>query len=496
MNPIRLRRDAATLLPNNARVIIRPFLPSDPQRIAAILSRVLALSEASVLSELEGVHREFDARHYDIEKILLEHFAKVRAHIREKRPLSRARELLIGALFSGEYALESAALFNPSIVSHPDQSGVLAGGLRFVMSLRATGEGHISSIEFREGIIAPDGSVAFEPVSRYVTAPEIVPNPSYLKSSFIHKFHEMGFDNDCANAVMAALGDRFDLNDLNRSLGTVRHRIGELCHETKRTLECIEWLAHSNYELRFPPKLNLSERIIFPVSMNESNGIEDARFVRFTAADGTVSYYATYTAYNGRAILPQWIETRDFLHFRIITLNGRAVQNKGMALFPRMVNGRYAMLSRQDDENLFIMFSDNLHFWNDPIPLMRPAEVWESVKIGNCGSPIETEAGWLVITHGVGPMRKYCIGAALLDLHNPTKVIGRLREPLISPDANEREGYVPNVVYSCGSLIHGGRLVLPYAMSDTATVIASIPLEDVLSAILGGKSGRNHARQR
>jgi predicted GH43/DUF377 family glycosyl hydrolase len=265
----------------------------------------------------------------------------------------------------------------------------------------------------------------------------------------------------------------------------VRHKIGALCHETQRTLECIEWLADSNYELCFSPKLNLSERIIFPVSVNESNGIEDARFVRFTGDDGEVSYYASYTAYNGRAILPQWIETRDFLHFRIITLNGRAVQNKGMALFPRRVNGHYAMLSRQDDENLYIMFSDHLHYWNDPIPLMRPAEVWESVKIGNCGSPIETAAGWLVITHGVGPMRKYCIGAALLDLHDPTKVIGRLREPLVSPDANEREGYVPNVVYSCGSLVHAGRLVLPYAMSDTATVVASIALDDLLAAILG-----------
>ena len=231
----------------------------------------------------------------------------------------------------------------------------------------------------------------------------------------------------------------------------------------------------------------MSERIIFPVSSNESNGIEDARFVRFTEDDGSIMYYATYTAYNGRTILPQFIETQDFLHFRVLTLNGGAVQNKGMALFPRRIDGRYAMLSRQDDENLFIMFSDNPHFWNDAQILMRPAEAWESVKVGNCGSPIETEAGWLVITHGVGPMRKYCIGAALLDLHDPTKLIGRLREPLLSAEGNEREGYVPNVVYSCGSLLHDGKIILPYAMSDIATAIVSVSLNEILAALTAGK---------
>jgi predicted GH43/DUF377 family glycosyl hydrolase len=257
--------------------------------------------------------------------------------------------------------------------------------------------------------------------------------------------------------------------------------------DLQRTLECIQWLADSNYEIRFSSKLGMSERIIFPVSANESNGIEDARFVRFTEDDGSIMYYATYTAYNGRAILPQFIETEDFLHFRVLTLNGGAVQNKGMALFPRRIDGRYAMLSRQDDENLFIMFSDNPHFWNDAQILMRPAEVWESVKVGNCGSPIETEAGWLVITHGVGPMRKYCIGAALLDLHDPTKLIGRLREPLLSAEGNEREGYVPNVVYSCGSLLHDGKIILPYAMSDIATAIVSVSLNEILAELTAGK---------
>lgn len=483
MSGLRICRHAITLLPDSSRVIIRPFIPDSAQRIATIIGRALALTEAEVELELEAVHREFDSRHFDIEAVLIEHYEKVKKHIFTQRPLSQSRQLLIGALFSGEYALESAALFNPSIVPHPDQSEVPAGGLRFIMSLRATGEGHISSIEFREGILSSLGDITLTPVSRFVTVPEVVPNPRYRKRRFIIKLHEMGFDNDCTQAVITPLGDEFTRTDLGKSASKVRRETVPLSHHYKRTLECIQWLADSNYELRFPDRQALSERIIFPVSDNESNGIEDARFVCFTDDDGSVMYYATYTAYNGRAILPQLIETQDFLNFRVLTLNGSAVQNKGMALFPRRIAERYAMLSRQDDENLFIMFSDNPHYWSDPQLLLRPAEAWESVKVGNCGSPIETKDGWLVITHGVGPMRKYCIGAALLDLEDPTKVIGRLREPLLSPEGNEREGYVPNVVYSCGSMIHGKDLILPYAMSDKATAIASIPLQELLDAL-------------
>jgi predicted GH43/DUF377 family glycosyl hydrolase len=483
MNSIHLHRHEITLLPESGRVIIRPFIPSNPIRTTAILGRTLALTEDEVTKEMEAVHQGFEARHYDIEALLLEHYQKVVPLIFTNRVLSRPRQLLIGALFSGEYSLESAALFNPSIVAHPDQTGVLEGGLRFVMSLRATGEGHISSIEFRSGVIGPDGKITLDVVSRYVTMPQIVPNPSYRKKSFILKFHEMGFDNDYVNEVIAQLNDDFTREDLFKSVAVVRHQYYPGSHELKRTLEYIQWLADSNYELCFSSKLGLSERIIFPVSTNESNGIEDARFVRFIENDGSVMYYATYTAYNGRSILPQFIETKDFLHFRVLTLNGSAVQNKGMALFPRRVGGRYAMLSRQDDENLFIMFSNNLHYWSDPQILMRPAEIWESVKVGNCGSPIETTEGWLVITHGVGPMRKYCIGAVLLDLEDPTVIIGRLTTPLISPEGLEREGYVPNVIYSCGSLVHGDQLILPYAMSDKFTVIASVSLVEILSAL-------------
>lgn len=483
MSPVRIRRHEVTLLPESARVIIRPFIPADVQRVTTIIGRALALSEEEAAAHLSSVRLEFDERHFDIESVLRGHYEKVRHHIFTQRALSPERQLLIGALFSGEYALESAAIFNPSIMPHPDQTGVPAGGLRFIMSLRATGEGHISSIEFRVGNIAPDGRITLEPVSRFVTSPEIVPNPSYRKKRFIIKLAEMGFDDGHAAAVMAPLAENFTRSDLNKSVGAVRHETQPATRDLRRTLECIQWLADSNYELRFPKTLAMSERIIFPVSPNETNGIEDARFVRLIEDDGTVMYYATYTAYNGRAILPQLLETEDFLHFRILTLNGSAVQNKGMAIFPRRISGRYAMLSRQDDENLFIMFSDSPHHWSDPQLILRPCEMWESVKIGNCGSPIETEAGWLVITHGVGPMRKYCIGAALLDLNDPTQVIGRLRDPLLVPEGHEREGYVPNVVYSCGSLRHGRDLILPFAVSDRASAIASMSLDELLSAL-------------
>jgi predicted GH43/DUF377 family glycosyl hydrolase len=483
MSPVTLRRHEIMLVPQSARVIIRPFVPSGVQRITTIIGRALALSEEDTARDLEAVRQEFDSRHLDIDSPLLANYEKVVPYVFTQRPLSRARKLLIGALFSGEYALESAALFNPSIVPHPDQDGVPDGSLRFIMSLRATGEGHISSVEFRTGLVAPDGDIRLDPVSRFVTVPEIDPNPSYEKTPFIVKLNEMGFDNICIAAVMDTLGESFTRSDLIRSMLHIRREKRLISESLNSTLHRIEWLADSNYEVSFSPKLAMSERVIFPVSPNESNGIEDARFVRFTEDDGTVMYYATYTAYNGRAILPQLIETRDFLHFRVLTLNGSAVQNKGMALFPRRIDGCYAMLSRQDDENLFIMFSDNPHYWSDSKVLLRPAETWESVKIGNCGSPIETEAGWLLITHGVGPMRKYCIGAALLDLQDPTKVIGRLREPLLAPEDSIRDGYVPNVVYSCGSLLHGRELILPFAMSDRASTIASVSLDELLVAL-------------
>jgi predicted GH43/DUF377 family glycosyl hydrolase len=435
-----------------------------------------------VEAQLALLRADFLTRHIDLESCWRRHFSMVRSHVGDHL-LSFSRELYIGALFSGEYALESAALFNPSIVPHPDQSGVAEGELRFVLSLRATGEGHISSIEFRSGVIHEDGRITIATISPLVSAPDVEENPSYRKLMFLHKLKEMGFENEWSQRILEPLGDDFTHMELDRSMLQNLGEGEEHRREVERTRECVNWLAHSNYEVHFPPAVSLSQRIIFPGSPNESNGIEDARFVRFVEDDGSTCYYATYTAYNGRAILPQLLETPDFQNFRVRTLNGNAVQNKGMALFPRRINGKCAMISRQDDENLFLMISDNLHFWNDPRPLATPSQPWEFVKIGNCGSPIETDRGWLLLTHGVGPMRRYCIGAMLLDLDDPGRVLGSLELPLLEPIGENREGYVPNVVYSCGAMIHNGRLILPYALSDTCSTIGIVDLRELLDAL-------------
>jgi len=481
---MKLHPTGILLWPDNKRVVVRPFIPMDSTRVQHIIARALALSEQETEKQLSLVRADFGERHIDLDKSWLRHFEKVRSQIPDGETISEPRRLFIGALFSGEYALESAALFNPSIVPHPDQTGLGQGDLRFILSLRATGEGHISSIEFRTGVIHRDHSIEIKKTTPFVTLPELNPNPTYHKRAFLDKLSEMGLENDWAASVMGRLGKTFLLDELDKSIQQAApDEASTHTRDVPRTLECMHWLAESNYQIHFAPSSEISQRIIFPVSPNESNGIEDARFVRFVEDDGSVVYYATYTAYNGRVILPQLIETADFLDFRVLTLNGQAVQNKGMALFPRRIDGRYAMLSRQDDENVFLTFSDNPHFWSEPVLLQEPRQPWEFVKLGNCGSPIETEAGWLVLTHGVGPMRKYCIGATLLDLHDPTRTIGQLEEPLLRPEGNEREGYVPNVVYSCGSLVHNGQLILPYGVSDTATSIVRIELSELLAAL-------------
>jgi predicted GH43/DUF377 family glycosyl hydrolase len=311
-----------------------------------------------------------------------------------------------------------------------------------------------------------------------------VPNSTFEKPLFQRKLQELHLMGDFNGQILNGLPDAFTMEELRASIGRTVEQLGESERDTTKAVarETL-MLAQSNYEVQFAPESDLSERVLFPVTPSQSNGIEDARFVRFHNEDGTHTFYATYTAYDGKMILPQFLETSDFLRFKFITLNGPAVENKGMALFPRKINGLYAMLGRQDAENIYVMFSDHLHFWDTMQLILEPRFPWEFIQLGNCGSPIETEAGWLVISHGVGPMRKYCIGAFLLDRDDPAKVIGRLPEPLIKPNINERDGYVPNVVYSCGSLVHGGQLVIPYGISDYATTFATIPLDQVLAAM-------------
>ena len=478
-----VKRTGITLRPTNSRVVIRPFeIPSD-SRVERIIARVSALPEVEVERLLEGVMSDFRARHQRTREFFLHRFEQVKKHLLTDQPLSENRRMLIGSYFTSEYALESAALFNPSMVWHPDQSGLPDGSRRFILSLRATGEGHISSITFRSGVIDAANRIRIDEPTRFVVAPDLVPNVVYEKALFYRKLTELGINGPFTELVMAALGETFALADLERASKNVLRHNRARQHEFEPIALTMVVLAKANYETRFDPRLDVSERIIFPSSPTETNGIEDARFVRFTHPDGRVCYYATYTAYDGRVTLPQMLETDDFLHFKVSTLNGPEVKNKGFALFPRMVNGQYAMLSRQDNENIFLMYSDMPHFWYTKELLAKPTYPWEYVQLGNCGSPIETEAGWLVLTHGVGPMRKYAMGAFLLDLNDPLRVIGRLEAPLLEPNASEREGYVPNVVYSCGAALHGRELVIPYAMSDYASTFATVPLDDVLNAM-------------
>ncbi len=426
LKTIAVQRSNLVLQPDRKRVLLRPFLLPNEERAHTICAQVMALPESEVHTLWEQVRIEFGERHSKTHEFLQRRFAQVQHWLPSDQKISEERQLLLGAYFSHEYSLEAAALFNPSMVTHPDQSDLPPGAMRFILSLRATGEGHISSITFRTGFLDATGNITITTPTRYCLDPAQTPN---------------------------------------------------------LPAEKIIMLAQSDYEVQFADDSRLSERVLFPVTSAQSNGIEDARFVLFQDDDGTKTYYATYTAYDGRNILPQFIETVDFLRFKFITLNGPAVQNKGMALFPRKVNGQYVMLSRQDKENIYVMFSDHLHYWHTAQLIVKPKFAWEFIQMGNCGSPIETEAGWLVLSHGVGAMRKYSIGAFLLDLNDPTKVIGRLREPLITPNENEREGYVPNVVYSCGSLLRGRQLIIPYAMSDYATTFATLSLDEVLAAM-------------
>lgn len=480
---LEVKRTGIRITPDPSRVLIRPFIPKDEKRVMKIISRIMALTDEKIKALLDEVLAEFSGRHLDIKKIFEHHFELVKCYLFTDMEPSIERKLLIGSMFTSEYALECAALFNPSIIPHPDQTGLPDGSLRFIMSLRATGEGHISSITFRMGIIDQSCEISIVDPTRFVAAPDTIENTSYDKLLFTQKLYEMGLLNGFSQALLEKLGDEFTYEQLKHQIEYAQHN-GIMRSQTNQiTRDGLIWLADSNYEICFSSNQRLSQRIIFPTGPSEQNGIEDARFVEFHDNNGTKTYYATYTAYDGKTILPQLMQTDDFLHYKVSTLNGKAVQNKGMALFPRMINNQYAMLSRQDNENLFLMFSENIHFWYEMNPLLKPTYPWEFMQVGNCGTPIETDEGWLVLTHGVGPMRKYCIGAILLDLDNPLKVIGRLEKPLLVPNENEREGYVPNVVYTCGALVHGDRLIIPYAMSDFATSIATVELKPLLELL-------------
>ena len=481
-----MNKPVVTRLPN----LLTPFLSGccsvrsfpGTRTVSAASYRVSMMDDTEVRKTLDRVIAESGWRHLDLRQYLIKNYKAVEPAIISDTPLSDERKLLIGAYFTQEYALESAALFNPSIVPHPVQENLPEGAVRFILSLRAVGEGHISSIVFREGIVHADGSVAVHKPTTYVTEPEQTPSQVYDKALFSRKLAELRINQDIRQQIMNRLPEAFTLAELTRAIKDDRQE-NPPTRDQEESIHSILALAYSNFTVVFDPTHQTSEKALFPFTPDQRKGMEDVRFVQFIDDDGSHTYFGTYTAYDGHTILPQLIETADFTTFRFLTLNGPAAQNKGMALFPRKIDGQYVMISRQDNENMFIMYSDNIHFWFERKILLRPTFPWEFIQIGNCGSPIETERGWLVLSHGVGPMRKYCIGAFLLDLDDPTKVIGRLREPLIEPRENERSGYVPNVVYTCGMMQVGDLLLIPYAMSDYSSSFATVPLADVLDAM-------------
>lgn len=482
-NTLLARRKPIVMKPKVSRVIIRPYIPGGDGRIQNIINRLLSIDEDQVISLLEETLNSFSHRHRYFREMLKQNFQRVADHVPDVEMISQERQLLIGTYFSAEYSVEAAALFNPSIVKIQSRDDDPAGSCRFVMSFRATGEGHVSSIEFRGGIVDSNNDIFFDALSEYIATPEVHSNPVYSRRLFKMRLTDMGANEMVSEKLFRSLPEEFTLGDLLAKL-TALEDVTNLRHQDKiEATEMVMWLARSNYEISFPNEHPISERVIFPVSASESQGIEDARFVRFVNDDDSVIYYATYTAFNGKKILPQLMETKDFLTFKIMTLNGAQAIGKGMALFPRKIDGKYVMLSRQDGEHNSIMFSDNIHFWEKAKILQEPKYPYEFFQMGNAGSPIETPEGWLVITHGVGPLRTYCLGIQLLDLKNPSQIIGRLEEPILSPNDREREGYVPNVVYSCGSMIYGDELIIPYASADHSCSIATLPLPELMSRL-------------
>jgi beta-1,2-mannobiose phosphorylase / 1,2-beta-oligomannan phosphorylase len=484
---VTVNRKNIKFLPDSSRVIAR-FLYTGEERALITIRSVLNMTGQLSAQALNSILRDFSLRHRNISNIFEKHFNKI-AHLLEQLDvdpdsLSISQKTLIGSYFTMEYSIEAAAFFNPSIVEHPDQSETRSDEKRVILSFRATGEGHISSIVFRTGVLDKNNNLSIEPVGKMLGEAQHIRKHIYETASFKSKLDEMKDIHALipASLILDKLNDRFTYGELRDCIKDARSSL-HLSIDKEILFNQIMWLAKSHYELDFSLDTNISERVIFPVSKNEKNGIEDARFVKFTDDNGETIYYATYTAYDGITILPKLLETRDFYHFKILPLHGEIAQNKGMALFPRKVNGKYAMLCRLDGSNNYISYSDNINIWREAKLLQQPKFPWEFIQIGNCGSPIETPEGWLVITHGVGPMREYTLGAALFDLENPEKEIGRLTSPLLAPNAEEREGYVPNVVYSCGSMLHNGDLVIPYAMSDYASTYATVDLLELLNEL-------------
>lgn len=487
-------RTAHRLTPDPSRVIARLFVPGEEtpegrSRARGVIARIMELDDSAVSALAEAVVADFRGRHRDLTRTFSEHVAVAAREVPGPRRLSAERRMVIAACFTQEYAPEGAALCNPSMCPHPDQTGLAEGQLRFVMTVRCIGEGHLSSIGFRTGVVGPGSSLEVDAVEPLLGIGATRP-AAHQKRLILNALADLGDDTDSIHVALGGLADTFTTEELNDAVGRIHeHTLGR--ERVRRTLEHLHRVAAGTYEVEFSPETQISERLLWPRAPVESHGMEDARLVRFEH-DGEVVHYATYTAYDGSRVGPHLLATEDFRRFHVTPMAGRAAQNKGMALFPRRIGGRYAALSRWDRESIALATSDDCRVWNDTATIYTSSRSWELIQVGNCGSPIETPAGWLVLTHGVGPMRSYALGAILLDLLDPSIVLATLIEPLLTPTAGERDGYVPNVVYSCGGLLHNETLTIPYGISDGAIGFAQVSLAQLLDRMLD--RGRQPAR--
>jgi predicted GH43/DUF377 family glycosyl hydrolase len=484
---LSVERKPVKVLPDTKRVIARYFFNGE-ERALELIKKIMALDKDETFALISPLLQDFSKRHRNITRKLLRNCERVKRYIiaagYDYDKLDEFCKLLIGSYFTHEYSIESAAFFNPSIVPDPDQSNLEEGQLRVIISFRAVGEGHVSSVVFRRALIDRNNNITVIPAGSYIDEAEKVHNVTYQKRLFIKKAEDAGINEEFLKIVSERLEDRFNYEQLKALVNEVRDQTEDeaILHQYYLILA----LSDSYRRISFSKDTDISDRVIFPISDFESKGIEDARFVLFTDENGKQVYYATYTAYDGVHIMPKLLKTTDFYDFKTSPLNGAGAKNKNLALFPRKINGKYAMLSRIDGWNNYLMYSDNINEWENPIKIQSPEYPWEFVQIGNCGSPIETEHGWLVITHAVGSMRRYSIGASLLDIDDPSIEIGRLKDPLIIPNPDEREGYVPNVVYSCGSIVHNDELILPYGLSDHSSGFATVNLQVLLDRLRNG----------
>ncbi|MBK7171969.1 MAG: glycoside hydrolase family 130 protein [Bacteroidales bacterium] len=473
--------------PDSSRIIPR-FLKTTNERSIEIIKSVLLMSDSEVNSSMNQLLRDFSTRHRNISRIFEKHFEKLQSLFPvdgiSADQLNYSRKVLIGSYFTMEYSVESAAFYNPSLLEDPDQSGIGRGEKRVIFSFRATGEGHISSIVYRNGILDKENNLTLEPVGKLLSEADIVKQVVFNKVSFQAKLSELQHNGHefTLGSILDKLGDSFTFKELEHCLAEEK-ALPSSSNELQ--MNQMIGLASAYYEIDFSMDSAISERVIFPISPTEQKGIEDACFVKFKDENGKVTYFATLSANDGINIMPKILYTTDFYHFNVQPLSGTIARSSGMALFPRKINGKYAMLCRIDGVNNYIAYSDDIYTWQDAQLIQVPKYAWELLQIGNAGSPIETDEGWLVITHAIGPMRKCVISASLFELEHPENEIGRLSTPLIVPSETERDGYVPNVIYSCGSIIHNQDLIIPYAMSNHASTYATVNLKELLDELKG-----------